>query len=517
FRTRAAFFDAASQSFTLSDYLPDPSIGGGNISSRRVSAPCPVDDDGDGIDSVVFVVGQTVVSINPFTPPQYESEAYAFTYRWRGLISGNDWGNQGSDQAWTFGSGFGSFALGVHAIDVVSLDEDLDGDEEFRCILGLGMASNGFVGEIERAFEFGGDPDGIDYTSSSSYSINSGYNGERIAIVAGDDDGESTALRWNGHKENVISQPIPIVVMEAVPTRFGVGQNLNSSSTQFSEGSGASEAISSRVGVSASLTAGATTPDLFGLAAAQATATLSAEVARTTGTTESVRTFVTQTAGPETHAIVFQGTLFTQYHYEVLSAQDPSAVGTTYAINVPVATEQWRWPLALYNGVFPARAIDPGVVFSNPGGATVVGDPASYPTQAELTSLVAGPTAIFTGYVGADANVAQGTSGSTTFGLELSTVSTTTNELTTRVELGSEFKVGGAIFGASVGLSNSWLYEIETSSDATFSGTIGDLPPSAYFEYDYKAGVVVYEDDTSSIVPFRVIRFWTDPRGTAYP
>ncbi|MEL6716772.1 MAG: hypothetical protein AAFP86_23545 [Planctomycetota bacterium] len=96
-------------------------------------------------------------------------------------------------------------------------------------------------------------------------------------------------------------------------------------------------------------------------------------------------------------------------------------------------------------------------------------------------------------------------------------MSTTTNELTTRVELGSEFKVGGAIFGASVGLSNSWLYEIETSSDATFSGTIGDLPPSAYFEYDYKAGVVVYEDDTSSIVPFRVIRFWTDPRGTAYP
>ncbi|MEL6713831.1 MAG: hypothetical protein AAFP86_08660, partial [Planctomycetota bacterium] len=488
----------------------------GDVVEVITSRPCPIDDDGDGVDDLLFVQADRIEQGGfPFGFPTNLTEIRTRIYEWR-PSSTSFWADIYEDQVDMFMGGFSS-NIGPVDIAVVALDEDLDGEEEYRALVGLNYGFSSDDGPIREAYAFGGELRDVDYRLQRQVPQSFGAGTQSIALVAGDDDGESTVLRWTGDKETVLSPPIPIVVMEAVPTRAGVGQNVDGSSTQFTTGNGASQSVSTRVGVSASLMGGVTTPDLFGVAEARATATLSAEIARTTGTTETVRTFVTQTSGADEHAVVFQGTLFRQYHYEVLSAQDPSAVGSIYAINVPVATEQWRWPLGIYNLVFPSRAIDPAVVFGNSGGATVIGDPSTYATEAELTSLVSGPGAPYVGWVGADANVGQGTTGSTTFGLEISTVNATADELTTSVELGAEFKVGGNLFGASVGLSNSWLYEVETSADATFSGTIGDLPTSSYFAHQYAAGVVVYEDDTSSILPFRVIRFWTDPIGTSYP
>lgn len=502
--------DAASQGATFR--------GGMAASSSTfdflLSRPCVLDVDGDGRDEILVVLCESFDNGGgPWAPPSSTLEIRTTTFRFQ---SGTLWLQLANHNVFSRTNPQG----GIHAVDVdvVALDEDMDGEEEYRAVVGFGQEFGPVIPDrITDRVEFGGT------SWSSVYVVDdplpSGFSSapRRVAIVAGDDDGEATVLRWTGHKENVVSEPMPIMVMEAVPTRTGVGQNLVQSSASFTQGTSSSETISTRVGLSASVMGGVTTPDLFGVAEAQATATLSGEVARTTGTTETVRTFVTQTAGPEDHAIVFQGTLYTQYHYEVLSAQNPSAVGTTYALNVPVATEQWRWPLRLYNAVFPARVIDPAVAFAHAGGATVVGDPSTYATESELTSLVSGSGAPYTGWVGANANVGQGTSGSTTFGLDLSTISTTLNELTTSVELGANFKVGGALFGASFGVSNSWLYEVQSASDATFSGTIGDLPSATYSAYDYKAGIVVYEDDTTSVLPFKVMRFWTDPRGSAYP
>jgi len=480
----------------------------------KMSRPCAFDHDGDGHDEILVVLGETQSNGgSPWQPPTETLQVR--TVAWR-HSSGTFWQQQADRTIHTQHNPQG--AIRAVDVDVASLDEDMDGEEEYRAVVGIGQEFGSTIPErITDRLEFGGTPWSTSYVFDDQLASGFAAPRKRVGIVAGDDDGEATVLRWTGHKENVVSQPMPIMVMEAVPTAAGSGQNLAGSSASFTQGASSSETISTRVGLSASLMGGVTTPDLFGVAEAQATATLSAEVARTTGTTETVRTFVTQTAGPEDHAVVFQGTLYTQYHYEVLSAQDPSAVGTTYALNVPVATEQWRWPLRLYNDVFRTRVIDPAVVFGNPGGATVVGDPSTYATEGELTSLVTGSNPPYTGWVGADANVGQGTSGSTTFGLELGTVSTTLEELTTSVELGANFKVGGALFGASVGVSNSWMYEVQSASDATFSGTIGDIPQGTYSAYDYKAGIVVYEDDTSSVLPFKVMRFWTDPRGSAYP
>lgn len=398
---------------------------------------------------------------------------------------------------------------------MVALDDDRDGRQELQAVVGHEASPpNG-----PRAVRFAFDHDGAlrrfhEIPTFAGY----GLGARSYAMVAGDDDGETVTVRWTGQKELSLSDPMPVVVMEAVPTKEGIEQNYAASGSSFTQGSSSSTSYSTSTGVSLSASVGVSTDALFGSPfSAQAKLTMAAEVERTTGVEEVVRTFTTYGSSHDVHSVVFQGTLHVVYVYEVLSAADPNAVGSLLSINVPVATDEWKWPLDFYNQVFPNDPIRPVEIFGHSGGATAIGDPASYVGESELVGLVQGATPVHDGWVGGSSTVGLGGSFNG-FGLSLSTVNTTSDALTLSVEASTEFGVPGATFGASVGLASGNVYTITTSTDTEYAATIGDIANNGidYADWNYRAGLVVYQDRTSASKPFQVMRYWVDPLGAGY-
>ncbi|MEM9800211.1 MAG: hypothetical protein AAGA20_07795 [Planctomycetota bacterium] len=398
---------------------------------------------------------------------------------------------------------------------MVALDDDRDGRQELQAIIGHQADGPNGPRVLRLAFDDSGSlrrfgPIG----TFANYSLGA----RSFAFVAGDDDSETVTVRWSGQKELALSDPMPVVVMEAVPTKAGIDQNYAASGSSFTQGSSSSTSYATSTGVSLSTSVGVGNDSLFGTGlGAQAKLTLAATVERTTGVEEVVRTFTTYGSSSDVHSIVFQGTLHLVYVYEVVSAADPSAVGTLMSINVPVATDEWKWPLAFYNQVFPQAQIRPGAVFDHSAGATVIGDPGSYVRETELVGLVEGATPAFDGWVGGSSTVGLGGSFNG-FGLSLSTVNATTDALTLSVEASTEFGVPGATFGASVGLSSGLVYTITTSTDTEYAATIGDIANSGtdYADWNYRTGMVVYQDRTTASKPFQVMRYWVEPLGAGY-
>lgn len=456
------------------------------------------DREGTGRDEVGYVRVERFIG-GPFAPIELDVAEFRSIRR------------QGSSN-WTVGatadlvgSMFGSSAQVVRGAELVALEDDNDGREEVRGVLGWDTGSNQLV-------EFRFEDSDTTYIEQRSV-IN---DIDTFFIVAGEDDRETSMLRYTGQKELHLAAPLPIVVMEAVPTKSGILQNYGQSGSTFSNTSGSSTSYSTTSAVSFGITGGFTSPSLFGLFEAEATTTITGTITDTVGSADSVRTFTTYASAADVHSIVFQGTLYHSYLYEVMRSADPLAIGSTVALNVPVATNEWKWTLDTYNSAFPGRRIRPELVFAHSGGTTTIGDPTSYPSQNELEGYVTGPSPLFDGWVGGSSTAGEGTAFNG-FGLSLGNISTTSTERTLAVDIGVQFAAAGTVFGASYGLSSGSVFTVETSRETEYQATIGDISTADYPDWNYTAGMVVHKDRTSGEYPFQVIRYWVDPTGTAYP
>lgn len=461
------------------------------------------DPTGAGQDEIGYVATEILDSGgwpfgNQYTRSTFESMRRVGTTSWQ-LSASRE-----------FYSSNAGFRVSI-ASALVALEEDSDGKDEIRGTLLLASDFNQSGGED--VYSFGFDDMQISYGAETAYGFGTH---ERLIMIADDDDAETARLRWTGDKELFLSSPMPIVVMEAVPTKDGISQNYGATRSTFSQSSGSSQSFTTTTSTSFGITAGLSTPSLFGVFEAEAKTTITGTINQSTGVTNSVRTFTTYGSAYDVHSVVFQGTLYHSYVYEVVDAADVSAIGSNIAINVPVATNEWKWTLDKYNDIFPSDRILPGDVFSNANGATVIGEPTSYPSRAELEGLVTGPSPAFDGWIGASSTVGEGFD-SNGFGLSLGTLNTTSTERTLAVDVGAQFTAGGTMWGASFGMSSGDVYTIETSSSTEYAATLGDIAPADYDDWNYEAGLVVLQNETPNAAPFQVMRYWVEPLGVAYP
>ena len=114
----------------------------------------------------------------------------------------------------------------------------------------------------------------------------------------------------------------------------------------------------------------------------------------------------------------------------------------------------------------------------------------SYPERDALLALLQGQGGSYEGWEGEHQTVGQGTS-SVGLGLALEEVVTSGESTTYSVESEAEFKIGNSVFGASYGLSESYLYEVSVSNTTSYDAVIGDIAdPNEWGSWAYETGIV---------------------------
>jgi hypothetical protein len=401
-------------------------------------------------------------------------------------------------------------------VTVVGVDDDSDGDEEIVC---------GFLDRVGSQFVF--DQGVVDLGQSFTFerfptrTVPSPEAVDSLPVIVPFDlDGDGLRVRSTGVRRIGLATPIPLVLMHAPPTRAGIGQNFGASQSEYTlaSSSGESFGVTTQATVSASL--GVEGEDFTGAFGAHAKLTIAAALAATTLTTTQVTEIDSFTGSFADDVLVFQGTLYEAYEYEVLSSPTPGLVGQLVTIDVPVGTRIYNWTVDYYNSVVAAAERIPDTLRTH-----TVGDPASYPTQSELLAEVApyvhwqnsGPIPVGQG------------SGSRTTAIELATEQATEQQTTVSASFEYGFKAGYATSEASVGLEYSEAYTTSYGSATTYSGTVGDiLDPAEYEAWRYEWGLAVCNESQlagpgnqpSGVPgprpPFQVIRYWTNPNGSAY-
>ncbi|MEM9802207.1 MAG: hypothetical protein AAGA20_17915 [Planctomycetota bacterium] len=409
----------------------------------------------------------------------------------------------------------GQSASNFRAGNVAAGDGDGDGAEELylgaiRGTLNTKWLSYGWMESGENgAFHF--EPEHFYYMTGSI---------QPPIIVPGDHDADGFVVRSTDRIALQVSDPIPLVLLTAPPTKAGISQNANGSGTSYSVGSSSSDAVGVTSTLAWSASVGYEASDLFDLFSASAKATVSG--ATTKSETQASRTTFVQgfSASWEDDVIVFQANLYRTYEYEILSASDPSLVGSYITLDVPIDANTYKWTVDYYNQVVdPSYRIDASLL------PHTIGDPDSYRREADIEGLLAS-------YVGwrtpSELAVGQGT-GSNSQTIELATENTTEEQRELTIGAEVEFKAGGATVGASVSATSGSAYSVTTSEFTVYEGVVGDIDlPVDYDAWLYDFGVAVLQPGRladasndpvgweSGARPLTVVTFWTDPNGSQY-
>lgn len=395
------------------------------------------------------------------------------------------------------------FEPGYRGGDLAVVDDDGTGDDNLLVTLATNLGQTGTYAWQSLVFD-------------TTHSFTVGYwNGVQQhaapRMCGGDFDGEGLRLRYTGVKSQQLADPIPMVLLAAPPTKAAIAQNHDGSGSTYTVSDGTSQAYEVSTATSVSITEGYQWEDLTGNFGATVKATVSSEVATSTGSATAVTTSQVFGGSHEADTIVFQGTLHTVYEYEVVAAQDPSVVGTLMTVNVPVATKVFKWTTDFFDAAVEPEERIPDDVFVH-----ALGDPASYRDEATLEGLLTTNGGPYEGWEGSFNTVGQGSS-SNGVGLQMDSILSQGQSHTFGVEVGAEFKVGGPLYGVSVACSSSSMYEVSVTHSTVFDGTVGDIAGADWIDWFYDFGMVVYTRDDVGEQPFQVLDYWTLPLGAAYP
>jgi len=463
---------------------------------RAWDAEC-LDLDADGTDELVLL-----------RPRPFSSNSTMDALRWSG-------GSFLSEQALSLG--------GLHTDDAASLvatDDDADGqDELYFCSMSGPSGSDTKTRRVNR-IEFGGT--GASITNAWTSSPNAPGSPYPPVLVPGDFDADGQTIRYTGRKFTSLADPKPIVVMAAAPTKAGIQQLYANSNTNYTYASGSSESISVSNSVTASVYSGFSVSDLFDLFGVSARQTVDWSLTKTESTTQSVDIEFGFTGPYDADTIVFLGTLYQSYEYEILSANDPSLVGTLMTIDVPAQSRIYKWGVEHYNA-----QVEPELRIGDDVLGHAIGDPASYPTRAELAAL----TDEYVGWITSDAPPQSvGAVGqSTSVAIHVASEAASTEERQVGVTWEAGFSAGGAEYGGSFGLSDSTAYTLAISESTTYACQVGDivaLPDYEAWRFDY--GIAVHHRGLRSdganqpleyepgVLPYQVLQVWVDPVGSGY-
>jgi hypothetical protein len=334
-------------------------------------------------------------------------------------------------------------------------------------------------------------------------------------VAAGDFDRENFVLRSTGRKWLDLPDPMPIVVMAAPPTKSGIGQNYGASETSYGTEQSTEQSHGVSTGYSASFSVGFEASAVFDLFSVSAKQTISTQMARTLTGSKKITWTKTYTGSYDQDVIVFQGTLYQIYEYEVVSAANPAMLGAKITLNDPVATKTFKWTLDFYNQTVAERARIGQDVITH-----AIGDPASYRRKDAAASLLQQRY----GWIDtAGQQVGQG-AGSNATSVTITTANSTETLRSFGVTLESEVKVGGATVGGSFGLTAAEIYGVTVETGTTYAGQIGDIGNGAQWgDWHYGFGLLVYRhgaDGSGAPLPgarpFHVVTYWVDPLGSGY-
>jgi len=403
-----------------------------------------------------------------------------------------------------------------HGVTIEALDDDCDGEDELACGF-LDRLGSEFV-YVQGRLELG---PGSGFEPQSTVIVPSLAAFESLPVIVPVDlDGDGLRVRSTGVRRIGLSTPIPLVLMHAPPTRAGIGQNHAASQSEYTLASSIGESLGVTTQATVSASIGVEAEDFTGAFGAHAKTTLGFALARSSLTTTRVTRIDAFTGSHDADVLVFQGTLYESFEYEVLSSPTPGLVGSLVTVDVPVGARIYNWTVDYYNSVVSAEErIADSLRTHTPG------DPASYPSQAELLDELEP----FVHWRSTSAiPVGQG-SGSRTTAIELASEQASEEQTTVFASFDYGFKAGYFTAEASLGLERTEAYSVAYGSATTYSGTVGDiLDPAEYAAWRYEWGLAVCNEEQpagpdnqptgapGSRPPFQVIRYWTNPNGSAY-
>ncbi|MBN1417996.1 MAG: hypothetical protein JXP34_04425 [Planctomycetes bacterium] len=407
------------------------------------------------------------------------------------------------------------------AATLVSGDIDADGRDEVFIQYG----GQGFIQCIEAA-ETGGKWGLRFYGGKQQIARPGGAAKAGARSVVGDFDGDDLMLRYTGNKELSLGDPLPLVLMAPPPWKDGISQNVGLTRSTYEHGEGSSEAVSVSLGAAITGWAGFQTqiPEIAGV-------TVKAKIGgelKVTRTDASITGYAQGfTSGYDDECIVFQGTLYESYAYELIAPPEAvaEAAGRPLWLDIPVATTSFMWSVEKYNGMVPeSRRIDPSIL-----GITM-GAPGTYMTNGAASELVKD-------YVGwmtpGSMEVCQGgLAGSQK--IRLVEEHATQEARSWSISVETELKVGPVLGGVSIGATGADIFRSSVSEEMVYTGSVGCIEDAAeQARWSYTWGVVVYnrgvrstfrtngENEPSGVIdegvrPFQILTYWANPTGPGY-
>jgi hypothetical protein len=379
-------------------------------------------------------------------------------------------------------------------------------------------------GDEYRLMTFGDEGEGMDVVSTWTTPA----EGDALpAIGVGDVDGDNMVVRYTGNHWLTITDPRITVAMAMPPVWDSIPQDYANTSVGYGESTTYTDMFSTEVTVRASVTASFKIEDPFGIFSAETSLTMSEEFAQTETNTTSTSLGIQRTASwdsedPDNY-VVYAATEYHSYEYEVVSHPDPSFTegdARIMTIDVPLETQTYKRSIGAFNdgGDYEPIGLE---TFNH-----TLGDPESYytrderdailltpPLESDDEEIIAGP--IWDEEMGATgwANppigeallpVDEGTGG-TQISVDLSEENSSATSRSLGVDLAVGVGVGGVGFAASMGISNSHVYEVSVGVSTSYYGSVGAIPQEYLADNDYDYGMFVYNYQREDGAKYQII------------
>ena len=394
---------------------------------------------------------------------------------------------------------------------IATFDGNADGNEE--------LVSTQVGNANRRAYTYSfrsAESKGKIYMQARSIKNDPVSGSSRTAVLAaGDFDRENLTLRSTGKKWTHLPDPMPLVVMAAPPTKSGIKQNYDNSSTSYGTEKSVERSHGVTTGWTASFSVGFEAEDIFGAFGASAKQTISTSMQKTLTQTKRETWTKTFDGAYDNDVIIFQGTLYQCYEYEIVSAENKKLVGSKITLNDPVATKTYKWTVDHFNKTVAAnRRIGKDVL------QHAIGAPQSYIKKVDAETKLGKRT----GWIDTGLEVGAVPGGTNSTSVNISDANSKETTRSFAIDWEAEVKIGGATIGGSFGLNRDSIYSVTVEKGTTYAGTVGDIETQDDWDnWRYSFGLFVYRTHMDKAgkaskgkLPFHVVTYWVDDLGPSY-
>ena len=333
-----------------------------------------------------------------------------------------------------------------------------------------------------------------------------------LSFVGADFDGDSLEVKYTGNKWQSLPNPMILFVASAPPNQGNISHNFADTGTTVSLIDATSVSEGTGIGITTGVTLSAETPDFFDILSYEASVTLERAFTQTQITTKMVTRETSFSGAPDADKVIFQGTLFTSYEYEIVASPDPDLIGTRMTIDEPVGTKIYAWPLDFFNAsVDDSQRIGPDIIDHTPGDVT------SYMRESDKNALQNSLGFLQTEEVAVNLSGGSKGGGFVSTSIEITSERVTEIETTQSVAYSAGVTVAGFGMTASQGFEDTGIYSVSMSEGIRYEGQVGDiLLQEEYENYRFDWGMFIRWVERADGTKFQVIDYWVDNLGPGY-